>query len=106
MELTERECGAEMRGSRMSRIIEKKILQQFADAVLDGSKTFELRKNDEGYKKGDIIKFNVIDDLKITIHSHRLNGKLYEITYVLSGWGMQDGFVALSIKPYEERANQ
>lgn len=88
------------------RIIEKKIFQQFADAILDGSKTFEIRQNDEGYQKGDIIKFNVVDDWKITQHLHGLNDKLYEITYVLSGWGLQEGFVALGIKPCEEVVSQ
>lgn len=30
-----------------------KIQEQYADAVLNGTKTFEIRKNDRGYKVGD-----------------------------------------------------
>ena len=30
-----------------------KIRQSFADAVYSGEKTFEVRKNDRGYQKGD-----------------------------------------------------
>lgn len=32
-----------------------KTLAPYFDAVADGSKTFELRKNDRGYKVGDVL---------------------------------------------------
>ena len=63
-----------------------KISDKFADAVLNGEKTFEVRYNDRGYNKGDKIVFTVVDDLNLSIR-HPLNTKVYEITYVLSGWG-------------------
>ncbi len=31
-----------------------KIQEQYADAVLNGTKTFEIRKNDRGYEVGDM----------------------------------------------------
>lgn len=34
---------------------ELKIWPQFYQAVADGSKTFEIRKNDRGFQKGDIV---------------------------------------------------
>lgn len=37
-----------------------KIQEQYADAVLNGTKTFEIRKNDRGYKVGDEIVFDVV----------------------------------------------
>ena len=83
------------------RVIEKKIHKSFADAVYSGEKTFEIRENDEGYQKGDIIKFKVVDDewpFDFEIN-HSLNGKEYLITYVISGWGLKEGFVVLSITP-------
>ena len=83
----------------MGRIIEKKILKCFADAVLDGDKTFEIRNNEEGYQKGDIIEFRVVYPDGIESETHPLNGKQYEITYVISGWGLKDGYVVLAIKP-------
>ena len=84
------------------RVIEKKIRKSFADAVYSGDKTFEIRDNDEGYQKGDIIKFKVIDDEWKSFDfgiNHPLNGKEYLITYVMSGWGLKEGFVVLSIVP-------
>ena len=44
------------------KIHELKILPQYFEKVLDGSKTFELRKDDRGYEVGDILilkEFNV-----------------------------------------------
>lgn len=38
-----------------------KILDIFADDILVENKTFELRYNDRNYKKGDFIKFVVVD---------------------------------------------
>ena len=83
----------------MRRFIEKKILKAFADAVLAGEKTFEIRKNDEGYQKGDVLKFKVMDSEYSHNLTHPLNDREYEITYVLSGWGIQEGYVALGIVP-------
>ena len=83
----------------MRRFIKKKILTPFADAVWSGEKTFEIRKNDEGYQKGDVIIFQVLDSNLLTDITHPLNGREYEVTYVLSGWGLSDGYVALGIAP-------
>lgn len=80
-----------------------KILNDFADAVVAGDKTFELRQNDRGYQKGDYIKFQAIDDHRVE-NPHLINDNLYEITFVLNGWGLQDGYVALGIK--EARGNE
>ena len=80
-----------------------KIWTSFANYVLDGSKTFEIRKNDKGFQKGDTIVFVVMDDGGALHNSfHKLNGKEYEITYVLSGWGLEEGYVALGIKEYKD----
>ena len=76
-----------------------KILEQFADAVLDGSKNFEIRKNDRGYRKGDIVEFYPIyNDTKASMLSHPLRGRQFEITYVLQGWGLQEGYCVFGIK--------
>lgn len=77
-----------------------KLSDKFADAVLNGEKTFEVRYNDRGYNKGDRIVFAVIDDAAMPI-KHPLNDKVYEITYVLSGWGIQEAYVVFSIKRVE-----
>ena len=78
-----------------------KIREGFADAVLSGEKTFEVRENDRGYQKGDFITFTVIDNLNIII-SHPLDEETYLITYVLSGWGIEENKVVFSIKNTKE----
>lgn len=81
-----------------------KIYESYADAVLSGEKTFEIRNNDRGYQKGDHLRFEVKDDRGVYgILTHGLNDKEYEITYVHSGLGMADGYVALAIKAVEGR---
>nr|DAT62222.1 MAG TPA: protein of unknown function (DUF3850) [Caudoviricetes sp.] len=77
-----------------------KILKQFADEIKQGNKYFEVRKNDRAYQKGDVIQFKAIEkhgDMEIEVE-HPINHVLYEITYVLSGWGIEKGYVVLGIK--------
>lgn len=83
---------------------EIKIEDQFADAVFYGDKTFEVRYNDRGYNKGDIVRFLVMDSQRIIpgyITAHPLHGAQYQITYVLSGWGIKDDYVCFGIRPVE-----
>ena len=80
-----------------------KIQEDYADAVLSGEKAFELRYNDRNYRKGDLIKFRVINENQCDVPEHRLNGQEYEITYVLEGWeGLKDNVVALGIKRHRK----
>lgn len=74
-----------------------KILNDFADAVACGDKTFEVRQNDRGYQKGDFIRFSAVDKAGL-INKHVIDEKLYEITFILNGWGVKNGFVAMGIK--------
>lgn len=73
-----------------------KLHKEYADAVLSGEKSFEIRFNDRGYQKGDYIEFNVIDGIYEI--NHPLNDKTFVITYVLNGWGLQENWCALAIK--------
>lgn len=86
---------------------EIKIYDYYADAVISGEKTFEVRYNDRGYQKGDFVKFKVMDTTdsvyrSFPLTSHPLHGKVYEITYILSGFGVADNWVVFSIRPVEE----
>lgn len=85
------------------KIHELKILEDFADAVYSGDKTFELRENDRGFQKGDHIKFIAIDShLNIRMNHHVINDCEYEITYVINGWGLKENYVALAIKKFAQ----
>lgn len=77
---------------------EIKIGVDFAEAIMAGTKRFEVRRNDRGYQKGDEIVFRVTDRDWNPI-DHPLNSEVWEITYVLNGWGLRDGFVAFGIVP-------
>jgi len=76
---------------------ELKLHKQFMLDVWDGKKQFEIRKNDRDYQLGDRIRFRVVDD-EGNWKSSLLDNKLYEITHVLTGWGLEPGYVALGIR--------
>ena len=81
-----------------------KILPKYADEVLRGEKTFEVRLNDRDFKPGDIFKFTVVDKDGKWV-PHRLNDKKYRIGYVLKDFdGFAPGYVAFSMFPVKEAA--
>ena len=86
---------------RVSKLLAKhhnlKILENFADDVAMGYKNFEVRENDRGYQKGDTVKFSCIDNSGHKL-PHTLDHKIYEITYVLNGWCIKNGYVVFGIK--------
>ena len=80
----------------MLRTHEIKLDIEFCDAVLYGDKTFEIRFNDRGYQKGDRIRFLPVKNCEP--FDHKIIGHRYLITYVLCGWGLKEGYVAIGIK--------
>lgn len=70
-----------------------KCEKNYFDRILDGSKRFELRRNDRDFQKGDILI------LRETIDNAETGRKIRcTVTYVLSGYpGIKKGFVVLSI---------
>lgn len=81
------------------KIHQLKIKDVYARAVSDGSKRFELRKNDRDFKVGDLLKFNVIDSCFQMPFT-------YEITFVLKDvpeYGLKDGYCILGINPLTSR---
>lgn len=75
-----------------------KLYEEFADAVLSGDKCFEVRENDRGYQKGDLVQFRVVQSDGLYNNTHELNDVQFEITYVLNGWGIQHGYVVFGIR--------
>ena len=76
---------------------ELKIYVPFADAILEGRKTFELRMNDRGFQAGDTVTFTAVESSGVRTF-HKIERLTYEITYVLNGYGLENGFVAFGIK--------
>ena len=73
-----------------------KILPKYYEKVISGEKRFELRKDDRGFKVGDLIRLQEYDK--------DYTGKdcLVEIIYKLDGGdcGLEKGYCILSIKPF------
>lgn len=71
-----------------------KLQRKYADRIIDGQKTFEVRLNDRDYQVGDIIIFNTVEnDRPEEPVTHKINDKEYEITYVHTRYGMDAGYV-------------
>ena len=88
-----------------NRVHELKIGKDYADSVYLGDKNFEIRVNDRGFQKGDIIRFlPLVENRYGCIDTrHPLYRKEYEITYVLGSFvGLANNYVALGIKPIKE----
>lgn len=64
-------------------------------AILEGSKTSELRNNDRGFNVGDFLILKEVDELTGNFTNREVAAK---ITHVQDGYGLPDGMVMLSIK--------
>ena len=82
-----------------------KLQKGFCDAVLEGKKNFEIRYNDRGYQAGDYVEFISMDGECFQAY-HDIDKKRYEITYVLSGWGIKENYVVFGIKEVEKGGNE
>lgn len=78
-----------------------KVYIKYADAIMNGTKTFEVRKNDRGYEVGDKIVFSVVSNEGISVGDavrHPLNGATYRIDYILDDFeGLAQKYVAFAI---------
>lgn len=73
---------------------ELKTLSNFWEAIADGTKTFEVRENDRGFQTGDKLHLVRTVPGKPDIEKRVI---VKTITYVLSGWGLKNGYVALGL---------
>jgi hypothetical protein len=51
----------------MKDLVELKVLPPYFDAIADGSKTFELRRNDRAYQRGDRLRLREFHDVRTPI---------------------------------------
>ena len=71
-----------------------KIRSEFFQAVVQGTKTFELRKNDRDFQAGDRINLMEFEEGRFTGNTVKKT-----ITYILEGFdGLKDGYCILAIK--------
>ena len=82
----------------MSKVHELKVLEQFMLAIIDGTKTFEVRLNDRDYQIGDWLLLKEWDG-----RTYSGIERMRSVIYVLQGgqFGIQDGYCVLGIRnPY------
>jgi hypothetical protein len=73
-----------------------KLSVEYSDEVFNGSKTFELRKNDRHFMKGDEIIFHEYDKDGAGYTGRAMS---YIITYILENHeSLSKGYVAMSIR--------
>lgn len=80
------------------RVHQIKLGASFFGEVERGEKTFELRKNDRGYKKGDILEMMEYKDGKNTGRTVRVI-----VTYMLEDFaGLEEGYCIMATKLMNE----
>ncbi len=81
---------------------ELKILPKYFDAVEQGIKTFEVRKNDRGFAVGDLLRLREFDEKsEAPAESLKYTGRTCDaaITYILDDTEYcPSGYVILGIK--------
>ena len=77
---------------------ELKIEEKFFKRLTAGLKTFEIRLNDRDFQVNDTITF-IITPFGAK-HDYSYPENHYLITYIYSGYGLEEGFCILSIRPY------
>ena len=90
---------------------ELKCTPDFFDAVKRGDKTFDLRKNDRGFQRGDILvllrygeatfphqRTSYLDARDQAVIKAAADSLRVLVTYVLNGYGLESGHVALAIR--------
>lgn len=78
-----------------------KTWPQFFEDIMHGLKTFEVRRNDRGFKVGDILEL-VEYDPGIS-RTGRYTGRkiIRRVNYILEGgdFGLAEGFIVMGIEP-------
>lgn len=87
------------------------IREQFVAPLMDGRLKAITRLNGRGYNTGDCIRFSVLPmqssdvQFSMTTEGERetLQNRFYEITFVMYGKGLKEGYVTLSLEVVRER---
>lgn len=78
-----------------------KVWRQWFTAVVDGTKTFEVRVNDRGFKVGDVLVLREFDPETETYSGRSVSCR---VTYLMDGdeavipVGVMPGYVVMGIK--------
>ncbi len=79
----------------------------YFEAIERGEKNFEVRRDDRGFQKGDILILLCYNE-DAGMYMKRRDGKIAEvrrrITYILTGgqFGIQPGYVVMGLEPGDD----
>lgn len=77
---------------------ELKVQPPYFDALLDGSKTFEVRRNDRGFQRGDVLLLREFDAIRQVFSGRAVSRP---VSFVYSGdprfGGIEPGYVVLGL---------
>lgn len=78
-----------------------KCWPQYFDVIASGEKTFDVRRDDRGYQRGDILVLREWDGTRSVIEDFKFTGRVErrEITWILTGgqFGIEPGYVVLAL---------
>lgn len=88
---------------RPARIHVLNILPEFFDAIVDGTKTFEVRRNDRDFRVGDTLVLRRYDPMtreQFRDESGCIPRAQRLVTYILEGdsFGIDTGYVVMGLK--------
>lgn len=83
----------------MSEIHILKTWPIYFDAVKRGEKTFEVRRDDRGFQKGDIVVLKRFDPTRAEILQENAPTMEFRIGWILAGgqFGVEPGYVVMSL---------
>lgn len=92
------------------KVHELKLDDKYFNDVQDGSKTFEIRKNDRDFQVGDLLALSRYKDGSYCYYNffskfnnsdiHGADTLLMLVTYV-TDYEQKDGYVVMGISPYQ-----
>lgn len=85
---------------------ELKVWPAYFHALEAGKKAFEVRRDDRGFQKGDVLWLREFDHTKTRAFQYSGNATFARITYILTGgqFGIEPGFVVMGLDFIEEDA--
>lgn len=77
----------------------------YFEAIKRGEKTFEARRNDRGFQKGDTLVLKLFDPEVAEVLQHHTETMTFTVGWVLAGgsFGVEPGYAILSLLPAESR---
>lgn len=84
-----------------------KLNSRYAGEILKGGKRFEVRNNDRSFQRGDEVQFVIVNDHGDPIERNNrhldeiyteLESKIFRITFVVSGYGLKEGYCAFAFE--------